>query len=119
MHRSDAQNRTALPRQSTPKGVIIAPRFGEYAMNMRRFPVLMAGPLLIAALAFSQQPSTESTAQPVSPSNNSTFQITSNLVVLDVVVTDKNGAIVKDLSKDDFRIYENNVLQTVHSFEHY
>jgi VWFA-related protein len=40
------------------------------------------------------------------------------LVVLDVVVTNKKGELVKTLSKDDFQIYEDKTPQAIRSFEH-
>src|SRR5271165_5057545 len=39
-------------------------------------------------------------------------------VVLNVTVLDENGHLVTDLNKDDFRIIEDGVLQTVASFQH-
>jgi VWFA-related protein len=47
-----------------------------------------------------------------------TLHITAPLVLLDVVVTDDKGAIVNNLSKDDFLVYENKSQQTIQSFEH-
>jgi VWFA-related protein len=46
-----------------------------------------------------------------------TFQSTTRLVVLDVVVTDKQGKPVRNLSKDDFTIFEDDKPQTIDSFE--
>jgi Ca-activated chloride channel family protein len=40
------------------------------------------------------------------------------LVLLDVGVKDANGGIVSDLTKDNFRIFENGKLQTISSFAH-
>lgn len=45
------------------------------------------------------------------------LQVTSRLVVLDVVVTDPEGKLRDDLGEGDFRITENGVPQTVISFE--
>jgi VWFA-related protein len=45
------------------------------------------------------------------------LQLNSQLVVLDVVVTDKKGAPVMGLTRDDFHIYENKVPQQIVSFE--
>lgn len=52
-----------------------------------------------------------------SAQNTQTFTITTREVVLDVVVTDKTGHVVDDLSKDDFSIFENGVSQKIRSFE--
>src|SRR5262245_1568005 len=45
-----------------------------------------------------------------------TFKIQSNLVVVDVTVRDKKGDLVKDLRKEDFALYEDNVLQEIVNF---
>jgi len=45
------------------------------------------------------------------------LQLNSQLVVLDVVVTDKKGVPVMGLTRDDFHVYENKVLQPIVSFE--
>ncbi len=46
-----------------------------------------------------------------------TLQVKSQLVVLDVVVTDKQGANVKHLTKGDFTVYEDKEPQELRSFE--
>ena len=45
-----------------------------------------------------------------------TIQVQSQLVVLDTVVTDHSGNVVRGLTKDDFVVYENGVPQTIRSF---
>lgn len=47
------------------------------------------------------------------------LKVTTRIVVLDVVVTDRHGNLVHktDLTKDDFTIYESKVPQTILSFE--
>ena len=69
--------------------------------------------LLILALAqvvFPQQ-------QPQKPDDDQPIRITTDLVQMDVVVTDKNGRIVKDLTKADFELFENNKKLPVSFFE--
>ncbi len=39
-------------------------------------------------------------------------------VVLNVTVLDQNGALVTDMKKDDFKIFEDGVIQTIASFQH-
>jgi VWFA-related protein len=59
-------------------------------------------------------------AMPVSGqsgSNAQTLHVYSRIVSLDVVVTDKNGKIVPDLTKDDFRILEDKQPQAIRNFE--
>ncbi len=58
-----------------------------------------------------------SKSQEASPPPSTTFHSSSNLVVLDVVVTDRSGRSVKNLSQNDFTVLEDGVAQTVTSFE--
>jgi VWFA-related protein len=46
-----------------------------------------------------------------------TLSVTARLVLLDVVVTDKAGNPVTNLTKDDFAVYEDKAVQRVVSFE--
>jgi VWFA-related protein len=46
-----------------------------------------------------------------------TITVHSRLVVLDVVVTDKQGKPVTDLKRDDFRVYEGTQFEPIRSFE--
>ncbi|TCK72103.1 VWFA-related protein [Acidipila rosea] len=39
-------------------------------------------------------------------------------VVLNATVLDQNGRLVNTLTKDDFKVYEDNVLQTIAAFQH-
>jgi len=66
-------------------------------------------PLLLFALAL--------TPQAQEPLQTTTFQATSNLVVLDVVVTDRSGKVVTNLTRDDFTVREDGVEQTIATFE--
>jgi VWFA-related protein len=45
------------------------------------------------------------------------FEVTSQLVVLDVVVTDKHGHVVSNLGKNDFQVFEDKAPQRVLSLE--
>ena len=45
-----------------------------------------------------------------------TIRAESRLVLVDVVVTDKNGNYVEDLSKADFRVYQDHQEQKISSF---
>jgi VWFA-related protein len=49
--------------------------------------------------------------------HTATLTVNARLVVLDLVVRDKNGKPVTDLTRDDFRVFEDGVLQPVRSFE--
>jgi VWFA-related protein len=46
-----------------------------------------------------------------------TFRAASNTVLLDLVVTDKKNRLVNGLSRDDFVVYENDVVQQIQSFQ--
>ena len=46
-----------------------------------------------------------------------TLNVSSQLVTLDVVVNDKSGQPVRGLKRDDFTVYEDNIPQSVVSFE--
>src|SRR5271156_2025205 len=45
------------------------------------------------------------------------LQVNAQIVVLDVVVNDKNGGTVKGLTRDDFTVYEDKAPQPIRSFE--
>jgi VWFA-related protein len=65
--------------------------------------------------AFAQtlsQSATETSSRPTP-----VIKVNSNLVVLDVVATDKSARVVTDLKKEDFTVFENGVKQTLGSFE--
>ena len=65
--------------------------------------------LLIFAIPFEAQ---EATSPP-----NAVFRTSYNLVVLDVVVTDRAGKSVTDLTPGDFTVTEDGAAQTIASFE--
>jgi VWFA-related protein len=71
-----------------------------------------AGVALAALVAVAQQPAPEQAEQ--SPT---TLQVTAQSVVLDVVVTNKKGEIVKGLTQDVFTVYEDKAPQQIESFE--
>src|SRR5579863_3073571 len=47
---------------------------------------------------------------------STTIQTETRVVLVDAIVTAKNGAYVRDLGQKDFRIWEDNKEQTVKSF---
>ena len=76
-------------------------------------PVVQATPATPTAPAQAPTP-----AQPVrNPDGTYTIRVTSRLVVLDMVVLDAKGAIVRDLKKDDFKVEEASQPQTILNFE--
>ena len=46
-----------------------------------------------------------------------TLKLSTRLVVIDVVVTDKHGHLVNNLQKNDFSVYEDGAVQAIRSFE--
>ena len=42
----------------------------------------------------------------------------SNLVLVDVIATDKKGNYIKDLEKKDFHVFEDDAEQTISAFSH-
>jgi VWFA-related protein len=69
--------------------------------------LLTLGLLAVSATTLAQQ----------APQQPFTLQVTSQIVVLDVVVTNSKGEVVKNLTRDDFQIFENKKPQTILSFE--
>ncbi len=59
--------------------------------------------------AFGQQPTPTPTPNP----DDDTVRITTSLIQLDVVVTDKKGQPVTDLKPDEIKVYQDGKLQTV------
>jgi len=53
--------------------------------------------------------------EPMSP--GSTLHVQSQIVLLDVIVTDEKGGVVSNLDRDDFSVYENGVQQQIQNFE--
>ncbi|MGH9582744.1 MAG: hypothetical protein ACRD4O_07410, partial [Bryobacteraceae bacterium] len=58
--------------------------------------------------------------QPVWGQPKATFSATTNVVIVNVTVLDRNGKPIENLTKDDFRLYENGKLQTLQAvdFQH-
>ena len=65
---------------------------------------------LATALGFVAQSSAQT-------QSNSSIKVTTRLVVLNVVVTDKANQPVIGLTREDFQILENDQAQTISSFE--
>lgn len=56
------------------------------------------------------------TPVPTPPADDDVVKISTTLIQLDVIVTDKKGGIVKDLKPEDFEIYENGERQKITNF---
>jgi VWFA-related protein len=68
-------------------------------------------PFFLVGLLFSQ------TAPSSNAQASATFQSNVRVVLLDVIVTDSNGAPVTGLSENDFRVFEDNKQQKIASFK--
>lgn len=58
--------------------------------------------------------------QPVLPQQRTTFSTTTNVVIVNVTVLDRNGKPIENLTKDDFELYEDGKLQKLQAvdFQH-
>lgn len=90
--------------------------------NLTHRYVLIA--ILLPALSIQAQDTASKPARDASPSSlngtlqSETLKVTTRIVVLDVVVTDKKGNLVhRDLTRDDFTVFEDKQPQTIRSFE--
>jgi VWFA-related protein len=77
---------------------------------MKNRLIVMVATLSLAVTAFAQRPAQK-------PDAEQPIRISAELVQLDVVVSDKNGHVVKGLSKDDFELYETGKKQFISFFE--
>jgi VWFA-related protein len=77
-----------------------------------------AGVLLTTLVSSAQVVSTSTQSSESAQSAPPTLKVTTRIVVLDVVVTDKKGNLVhRDLTRDDFSVFEGGQAQTIRSFE--
>jgi len=67
---------------------------------------------LVAAAAPAQ-----TTSMPAAPPSSYSFHVNTRIVLLDVVVTDREGNLVTGLTKDAFQVFEDKTPQTILSFE--
>ncbi|MGD1105896.1 MAG: VWA domain-containing protein [Terracidiphilus sp.] len=115
-----------LPAQQTQSGQasvpLLAAQQATPAQSATQPPAQSANPAMQSSGAPTQipnpavqAPNTPST--PTAPNSGYTLRTISRLVVLDVVVVDKKGKVVKDLSRDDFKVDEEGEPQTVLNFE--
>src|ERR1051325_9406921 len=75
---------------------------------------LFKASLLIFALAFA--PALQSLARQQEPQDEEVVTVGSNEILLDAVIKDKKGHVVKDLKPSDVEVYEDGVKQEVKSF---
>jgi len=68
-----------------------------------------------AALTAAQAPAGQGTAPPQGP-ETPTFRVQVDYIEVDTFVTDSQGRFVRDLTKDDFELFEDGKRQTVSAF---
>src|SRR5215467_7540512 len=78
---------------------------------MRRIPAIAAVGMLLCGAALPQTPSRH-------PADDQPIRISTELVQVDAVVTDKSGRIVGDLTKNDFEVYERGKKQQLSFLEY-
>lgn len=82
---------------------------------MRRKALVVMLTLLLAGAVFSK--AALSQASPQKPDDEQPIRISTELVQVDVVVTDKTGKVVRGLTKDDFELSEKGKKQQISFFE--
>jgi Ca-activated chloride channel family protein len=81
--------------------------------------ILAGAALMLApALVFTQTPQPPKPNQPGTEDQDAVFTSDTRLVPLNVTVTDKAGHLVSSLTKGNFQIFENGVLQQIKDFKH-
>lgn len=76
---------------------------------VKLFATMLSGSLLLVPLAVAQEHEHESRQE-------SSIKLTTDLVSLNIMVTDQNGRAITGLTKDSFRVYENGVEQQISFF---
>jgi VWFA-related protein len=82
-------------------------------MRQRQAGTRRAGTVLLAAVLAAPS---AAPASPQAPGETPVFGVETSSVVLDIVVRDKRGKLVRDLTAADFEVSEDNVRQTIDSF---
>ncbi len=76
---------------------------------MKKFFIALVFMLFCPVFLFAQTPTP-------TPNNDDVVKISTNLIQIDVTVTDKKGNTVKDLKREDFEIFENGEKQDISNF---
>src|SRR5215467_1304446 len=79
---------------------------------MKLLPSLILALTLLAAGLLAQAPA----AAPAATGDNATFKAHAEETVIDVVVRDKKGRMVKDLKETDFTVVDNGTARAIKSF---
>ena len=84
-------------------------------MKNQRWLRLVVGVLLLGSASSGQQPVSSSSQK---PAEGDVVRITTNLVQIDAVITDKNGKPVTDLKPEELQLFENNRSQKITHFSY-
>src|SRR5262249_10359782 len=113
---------TKSPRKIVIQGLLgVVVAAGSAWLGLRAQDVTQApGPKADATpsvpVASSQQPQASSANQPTDSETRVRIRLNVNLVVLPVTVKDSAGVLVPDLTKEEFRVFDDNVEQRVSIF---
>src|ERR1044072_258750 len=80
--------------------------------NMKKLLLVYLCIVVFAVAAFSQTPS----PTPPVDEDHDVVKITTNLIQIDVTVTDSKGQIVTDLKPEEIEVYENGIKQNITNF---
>src|SRR6185369_14926901 len=80
---------------------------------MRRTLVFLIATLLLTAELSPRAQQPPAPQEPLKP----TFRVGTEIVLVNVVVRDKNGNVVRGLTRDDFSVTEDDKPQTINSFD--
>src|SRR5213083_63071 len=83
-------------------------------------PLLLIASLLVSITSAQQvgTPPPAPVLQKQKPEDVDVVRITTNLVQVDAVVTDKNGKVITDLKPEEIRIYEDGRPQKITNFSY-
>src|SRR6476661_4100787 len=71
----------------------------------------------VPSFAQQSQPQPPSGAKSEAPERQTSIRVTSELVLVNVVVRDKKGNLVRDLKKEDFTLLEDGKKQAISTFD--
>jgi VWFA-related protein len=109
-----------VPRGLKTPGSILSMEAGSSDPAWRRFARVAVAAVLLSIPTQARQPQTpQRSGQPPADATQGlpTFRSGRDLVVVNVVVRDKNGKLVRGLKQADFTVTEDNKPQTVESFD--
>jgi len=100
-----------IPNILFPKKIRL---YGGYLM--KRAARTAAAIIFLSSLALAQQPVPRPAPTPTVTNENEVVKISTNLIQLDVSVTDATGKVIRDLRREEIEIYENGVKQEITGF---